>query len=140
MRACGVDLRGNDAVFAVIDVADDGTTTFVPTAVRKIPLGDDRISADLKSFQATVKAFLQDQGISHVVIKDRPRSGRMSAGAPTFKMEATFQLIDGLTFEFYWGANIARFRSQNTFEKPEGILAYQEDAYLAAMLHFRKAS
>lgn len=100
MKACGVDFRGSEAVLAVVEISEDGTAKFVPTKVKKIELGDDKDPADLKNFQRTLQSYLQDQGISHVVIKDRPRNGAMSAGASSFKMEAALQLIEGLAFYF----------------------------------------
>ena len=140
MRACGIDLKGSDAIFAVVDVDETSNVTFVATNPKKISLGSDNDADLLRNFQTAAKAFLQENDVFYVVIKDRQRRGALSAGAQTFKMEAALQLIEGLVVFFHWGPSVVKFLKKEKPLLPENLLAYQIEAYYSAVLHFKKVS
>ena len=92
MRVCGVELQGNDAVIAIMQLRD-GLYDVPKVRAVKLTLPDAINSAPLKKFQFDFAQLIKDYKVDTVVIKQRALKGKF-AGAPlTFKIEAALQLM-----------------------------------------------
>jgi len=136
IRICGVELKGSEAVLAIVD-ADDGTT-FVDIEPRKVKLGNDESTAAVKSFFDSFRNFIRDNNVERIVIKKRAKKGKMAGGAISFKMEALIQLNGIADVDYVSGQGIAAEQKKAPFVMPDGIYRYQEVALQAALLYIRK--
>lgn len=134
MRICGVDIRGRDAILAIVSSDDESNLTHVNSTSRKLELPDDRNSEQLKVMHRTIKAFALEHGIERFVIKTRNGTGPMASGGVTFKIEGLFQLSD-TPVDFVSPQALGQFSKKNAGARPSSVKAYQKDAYLAAASH-----
>lgn len=132
MRICGVDLKGSEARLAIIEKNASGSD-FVPCAVRKITLGDDKIAGNLRDFQKSLDVFLMENKIDKIALRQRARKGSMAGGAISFKMEAIVQLQDNCRVEFISPVAVASFKKKYGSTKPDDVFVYQDDAYFCAL-------
>ena len=55
---------------------------------KKIKIGDDEISSEVRSFFDAFVDFIQDNKVDFIVLKKRAKKGKMAGGAVSFKLEA----------------------------------------------------
>lgn len=131
MRICGIELKGSDAVFAIID-SDNGNISSVQCQTRKIRYGDSASYEAARHFFDAISGFVRDHHIDRLAIKQRNKKGPFTGGPVTFKMEGLFQLIPHAPTDLYSGPAIAAVNGRYKFEVPDELMGYQIDAYLTA--------
>jgi hypothetical protein len=131
MRCCGADISAKDLILAIVE-NKSGSFEYVPTKPPKITLKDDEDQNLVKSFCDTVSAFMRINGIDLVAIKKRATKGKFAGGSVTFKIESILQLLPDCTVRLYAPTTIAAKTKTLKFEFPDGMHAYQKDAFLAA--------
>ncbi len=141
-RICGIELKSSHAVLVVLAChdADAGgkRAEFIELEPRKIELEDDESVTCVTEFHKAITEFIQSQNIEKIVIKKRAKKGTMAGGAISFKMEAIIQLNGIADVELITGQAIAAADKKEAFERPAKLKKYQEAAFLAASLSYRK--
>jgi hypothetical protein len=97
MRVCGVELKGNDAVFCLLSKSG-GLFDIADCRVRHLPLKENSRES-LKEFQFAFTKLMDDYQVGKVFIRERLTKGKFAGSAVGFKMEAAIQLIDHLDVE-----------------------------------------
>lgn len=131
MRICGVELKGNDAIFAIID-SDDGDISSVQCQTRKIRYGDTANHEAARHFFDAISGLVRDHHVERIAIKQRNKKGPFAGGPVTFKMEGLFQLNSHAPTDLFSGPSIAAANRRHEFDIPEDLTQYQVDAYLTA--------
>src|SRR3546814_19498601 len=91
MPLCGVEIKGSEAIFAVVEVVD-GHWEHLPIETKRIALDDDDDAKNVRSFADLVAGFLRDNKLTEIAIKKRGKKGEFAGGPTTFKIEGVFQL------------------------------------------------
>ena len=86
MKICGIELKGNDTILAVIEV-EFNIINYISLKLKKISIQNDEDKSEIESFHETIKTFLRDNNIDKIIIKKRAKRGKFAGGADTFKME-----------------------------------------------------
>lgn len=129
MKTCGVEISNREARLCIVEADDEGTPQAVVVKTKKLKLDDEKAQADLKSFLGALRAFVQENNISMMVVKSRASSGNFAAGATSFKIEAIIQLADGVDVTFVHPTQLARFAKTNMGTPPASIPAYLHTAF-----------
>lgn len=95
MKACGVELKGNDAIICLMSLTD-GLYALHECRIKKLSISDATDSEQLKKFQFDFVKLMADYQIEHVVIRERMTKGKFAGGSVGFKLEAAIQLTDDL--------------------------------------------
>ena len=95
MRVCGVELAGNDANIALLNL-DNGMFRLPDCRTRKVSLQKAATAHELKYFQKSFAQLVQDYKIETIVIRQRPMKGKFAGGAIGFKLEAALELLTGV--------------------------------------------
>lgn len=138
-RVCGIDIKSSEAMLAVIDESD-GDIELVDIEPRKIRIGNDESSIEIRSFFDSFINFIRDNRIDIVVLKKRAKRGQRAGGAVSFKLEALIQMNGLIDVIFVSGQGIAAENKKTPFRIPEELNKYQEAAFSAAVLHIRKTA
>ncbi len=93
MRVCGVELAGNDANIALLNL-DNGMFRIPDCRTRKVSLQKAATAHELKYFQKSFAQLVQDYKIETIVIRQRPMKGKFAGGAIGFKLEAALELLN----------------------------------------------
>jgi len=131
MRLCGVELKGSEAIFAIIDVVGK-EISFVPCQTRKIKYGDSAEQQSARLFYDAICVFILEHNIEQIGIKQRAPKGPFAGGPVTFKMEALFQFNPHAVTQLFSGPAIAVATRRHDFQVPDQLNRYQADAYLTA--------
>lgn len=91
MRICGVELKANDAIVCLMELAD-GLYSLPDCRVRKLSISDSSNREQLSKFQFDFIKLMHDYKVDHVVIRERMTKGKFAGGATSFKLEAAIQL------------------------------------------------
>ncbi len=132
MKICGVEIKGSEAILAVIDIENE-QAVFVDVGPKKIALKNDEDPGAVKSFFERFWGFIRDNHIDRVVIKKRSRRGEYAGGAVTFKIEGLIQLIDGCSIDLIDAQTITAVQKERRHKLPVNLNRYQEQAFLAAI-------
>lgn len=132
MKICGVEIKGSEAIIAVIDIENDQVMS-VDVEPKKIALENDEDPKLVKSFFETFSGFIRDNQLERVVIKKRSKRGEYAGGAVTFKIEGLIQLIDGCSVDLIAAQTITAVQRKKRHELPDNLNKYQEQAFLAAI-------
>ena len=131
MIICGVDIKGTEAVIALLDYKEG--VFFVPDCrVRKVELNKRNRTNDIRYFQSTFAKLMIDYKIEKVVFKERPLTGKFSGGALGFKIEAAIQLIAELDVESLSPSQLKSSLKRNPVTvnfKETGLKIFQEHAF-----------
>ena len=95
MRVCGVELAGNDANIALMNL-ENGLIQLPDCRTRKLSLQKAATAHELKYFQKSFAQLVQDYKIETIVIRQRPMKGKFAGGAIGFKLEAALELLNGV--------------------------------------------
>ena len=136
MIICGVELKANNAIFSVINIAND-KIDYMNVKPAKIILDNNENKQSIIVFQNNINNFIKDNNIEKIVIKKRATKGTFAGGAITFKMEAIIQLNINCEVLFISSATISKFTKKNTIPFPHNLLKYQEQSYLAALSYVK---
>lgn len=131
MKVCGVELKGNDAIVCLMELAN-GLYDIPQLRVQKIAIVDAGDAEQMRKFQFTFAKLVEDYKIDKVVIKGRAIKGKFAGGPVGFKLEAAIQLIEGLNVEILAGSFIkkALAKSQVTIDfRDTGLRSYQQTAF-----------
>lgn len=131
MRICGVEIKGTEAVIALLSY-QDGLFNLPECRVRKVEFNKRNQSSDLQYFQKTFAKLMQDYGVEKVLIKERPLKGKFAGGALGFKIEAAIQLIAELEVELISATSLKASLKRNPIEIPfseTGLKIFQQSAF-----------
>lgn len=128
MKICGIELKANNLILAVIEDKE-----YIDTKIKKIVLENDETQEGIRTFCNELLVFLESEKIEKVVIKKRAKKGNFAGGAITFKMEALIQLNPFCEVELISAQSISSFEKKNSIEFPSKLNKYQEQAYLSAL-------
>lgn len=128
MLICGVEIKGSEAIFALIDLTNN-EFKHRPTETKKITLADDDLAANVRSFSELVAGFLRDNKINDVVIKKRGKKGEFAGGPTTFKIEGIFQMIKDCKIELIAAPTIAAQHRKHNITIPDTLNKYQMEAF-----------
>lgn len=131
MRIFGIEIKANEAIFALID-SDGNEIAFIPSGTRKLSLSDDESQEAVKLFFETIGAFFRNNGVELVAIKKRNKKGEYAGGPITFKIEGLIQMIQVCDVCLISSQTIAASNRKNNFQIPDALLRYQNDAFLTA--------
>ena len=141
MKACGVELKGNDAIICIMTL-ENGMYDIPKTRVQKLSINDAGDAEQMQKFQFTFAKLMEDYHVEKVIIKGRALKGKFAGGPVGFKLEAAIQLIDTLSVELISGSVVKKeiAKSQNHIDfRDTGLKQYQETAFTSvfAFLHAR---
>lgn len=131
MNICGIDLKGSDAIVAVIQIKEEHIT-YIDTSIRKISLGDSDINTDVIKFKNSVEKFFRKNEIEKVFIKKRMKKGKFAGGPDSFKMEGIIQIIEGAESTLISSQSITAKLKKDPIDLPTDLKKYQYDAFLVA--------
>jgi len=135
-KVCGIELKSSEAILVVVENST-GTNKLINTEPKKLKIGDDEDSAEVRSFFDAFVEFIRINNIEIIVLKKRAKKGKMAGGPVSFKLESLIQLNDVDTV-FVSGQGIAAAHKKDQFEIPDRLNKYQETAFMAACLYIRK--
>ena len=130
MKICGIELKANNAIFALLD-----DKKFIDLKTKKLTIEDDETQEDIRKFCNEFLLFLEENKVEKVVIKKRAKKGTFAGGAVTFKLEGLIQLNPLCCVDLISSATLANFSKKNNIIFPENLKKYQEEAYLTAIYH-----
>ncbi|MBV5317659.1 MAG: DUF3010 family protein [Desulfobulbaceae bacterium] len=131
MRICGVELKGSEAIFALIEVVNE-EISLVACQTRKIKFGDTAEQQSARLFYDAICVFILEHKIEQIGIKQRAPKGPFAGGPVTFKMEGLFQLNPHAAIQLFPGPTIAAATRRHDFKVPDQLNQYQAEAYLTA--------
>lgn len=131
MRACGVEIKGNDAIICIMS-KENNLYDIPHTRVQKISLDNAGEAEQVQHFQFTFEKLMEDYQVSHVLIKGRALKGKFAGGPIGFKVEAAIQLIKELHVEILAGTFIKKELAKSQIDidfRDTGLKQYQEQAF-----------
>lgn len=131
MPICGVEIKGSEAIFAVVEVIE-GRWTHLPTETKRIALADDEDSKNVQSFSDLIAGFLRDNNLTEVALKKRGKKGEFAGGPTTFKIEGVFQLNRECSVQLISAPTIAAQCRRHEFAIPLTLNKYQTEAFKTA--------
>lgn len=131
MKICGIEIKGNEAIFAVASL-DNQLLSHVALATKKIALEDDDEAESVKIFAAQVGSFVRENTIDRIAIKKRSKKGEFAGGPTTFKIEGIFQLLENCEVILLSPQTINAQNKKYDFALPETLNKYQHEAFKAA--------
>lgn len=131
MQVCGVEIKGSEAVFALVAL-EDGAVSHVPLAVKKLALDDDDEQANVRAFAEQLAAFVKGNGLSRIAIKKRGKKGDFAGGPTTFKIEGVFQLLPDCEVTLISAQTMSAQERKHGYVLPDSLNKYQHEAYRAA--------
>ena len=142
MRVCGIELIGNEAIIAIMQLKD-GLYDVPQVRANKFVLVDGINTDPLKKFQFEVSQFLKDYKVDAVAIKQRALKGKFAGGTLTFKMEGALQMLPDVKVVVASSAYIKDGLS-NAKNRPSavelGLKKFQEPAMLTAFGYLEQQS
>ena len=131
MRICGVELKGSEAILALVDVVNEEIFSVV-CQTRKIKFGNSAAPQSARLFYDAMCGFICEHKIEQIGIKQRAPKGPFAGGPVTFKMEVLFQLNPHAATQLFSGPTIAAATRRHDFKIPDQLNQYQAEAYLTA--------
>jgi hypothetical protein len=131
MRVCGIEIRGSEAILAVVE-AKAQSITHLPLETKKITLEDDDDSNHIKSFFSLIKDFVRVNHIDQIAIKKRGKKGEYAGGPTSFKIEGIIQLLDNCDVSLLSPQTISTANKKHDFDLPNSLNKYQREAFLTA--------
>lgn len=131
MKACGVEIKGNDAIICIMS-KENNLYDIPHTRVQKVSLDNAGDSEEVQKFQFTFAKLMEDYQVTHVLIKGRALKGKFAGGPIGFKVEAAIQLIQELNVEILAGSFIKKELAKSQIDidfRDTGLKQYQEQAF-----------
>jgi hypothetical protein len=142
MRVCGVELVGNEAIIAIMQLKD-GLYDVPVVRANKFSLVDAINTVPLKKFQSDFKQLMTDYKVDTVIIKQRELKGKYAGSPLSFKIEGALQLLADVNVHVISPAYIKEglAKAQNTPTAVElGLKRFQEHAMLSAFGYLEQQS
>lgn len=142
MRVCGVELIGNEAVIAIMQLKE-GLYDVPVVRANKFNLVDAINTVPLKKFQFDFRQLMNDYKVDTVVIKQRALKGKYAGSALSFKIEGALQLMSDIDVHVISSSYIKEgvSNAQNTPTAIElGLKRFQEQAMLTAFGYLEQQS
>ncbi|GMM67624.1 DUF3010 family protein [Alteromonas sp. MTD1] len=133
MKACGIEIKSNDAIVCLLTLTD-GVFHLPDCRTRRLTLADTSAKG-LKSFQNTFAKLVEDYKIDAVIIRQRQSKGKFAGSAIGFKLEAAIELINDLDVKIYSPTDIKESLRKNPITVPfseTGLKQFQEPAFTTA--------
>jgi len=130
---CGVELKGHEAIFTIVEKREDDSFLVKATDTKKIALKDSDSREDVKDFKEQVNAFFANNNVETVCIKKRGKKGEFAGGADTFKMEAMIQDSDAKDVKLVSPQAVSSYQKKNNIVAPGELNKYQHNSYLTAL-------
>lgn len=140
MRILGIELKGNDTNLCIMEYKDD-LFTLPDCRVRKFSLRKHPTTDEIRKFHTDFIKLAEDYKVTHVMIKERPISGKFSGGPVGFKMETAIQLATNLDVELISPANMKLIIGRNPLFvsfKETGLKVFQQAAFEIAFAGLMK--
>jgi hypothetical protein len=137
MVICGIELKGSEAIIALIDVATE-TITFRNIEPKRIKLADDESKDSVRAFYDAFSTFLKNNDIDAIAIKKRAKKGNFSGGAVSFKMEGLIQLGSKVRVELIASQALSAYVKNKPIKNPDTLKQYQQQAFLTACCAFSR--
>lgn len=131
MKACGVEIKGNDAIICIMS-KENNLYDIPHTRVQKVSLDNAGDSEEVQKFQFTFAKLMDDYQVTHVFIKGRALKGKFAGGPIGFKLEAAIQLIKTLNVEILASSFIKKELAKSQIDidfRDTGLKQYQEQAF-----------
>lgn len=131
MRACGVEIKSNDAIICIMS-KENNLYDIPHTRVQKISLDNAGDAEQVQKFQFAFAKLMEDYQVTHVQIKGRALKGKFAGGPVGFKIEAAIQLISDLTVEVLAGSFIKKELAKSQIDidfRDTGLKQFQEQAF-----------
>lgn len=131
MKACGVEIKGNDAIICIMS-KENNLYDIPHTRVQKVSLDNAGDAEQVQKFQFTFAKLMEDYQVTHVLIKGRALKGKFAGGPIGFKVEAAIQLIQELNVEILAGSFIKKELAKSQIDidfRDTGLKQYQEQAF-----------
>ncbi|AGH81544.1 hypothetical protein PCNPT3_08030 [Psychromonas sp. CNPT3] len=142
MRVCGVELIGNEAVIAIMQLKN-GLYDVPVVRTNKFTLVDAINTIPLKKFQFDFMQLMKDYKVDTIVIKQRALKGKFAGSAVSFKIEGALQLIPEVDVHVISSAYVKEGLAgaqadPNAVEL--GMKRFQEQAMLTAFSYLEQQS
>lgn len=128
MALCGVEIKGSEAIFAIVEMVDS-QWKHITTETKRISLADDDDAKNVRSFADLIAGFLRDNKLTDVALKKRGKKGEFAGGPTTFKIEGIFQLNRECSVQLVSAPTIAAQDRKHSFEIPATLNKYQVEAF-----------
>ena len=138
MKACGVEIKGNDAIICIMS-KENNLYDIPHTRVQKVTLDNAGDAEQVQKFQFTFAKLMEDYQVTDVIIRGRALKGKFSGGPIGFKIEAAIQLIQALNVEIIAGSFIKKELSKSQIDidfRDTGLKQYQEQAFETVFAFF----
>ena len=142
MRVCGIEIKGSEAIIALLELKD-GLFLVPDCRARKLALTLPDNSENLQKFQFAFDQLMSDYKVDQVVIKSRPTKGKFAGGSIGFKLESAIQLLDTVETLVYPSQEINASIKRTPIQVPAkdaGLKGFQEQAYNAGYAFLVKPS
>jgi hypothetical protein len=133
MKACGIEIKSNEAIVCLLTLTD-GVFHLPDCRTRRLTLADTSAKG-LKNFQNTFAKLVEDYKIDAVIIRQRQSKGKFAGSAIGFKLEAAIELINDLDVKIYSPTEIKESLRKNPIAVPfseTGLKQFQEPAFTTA--------
>lgn len=135
---CGIELKGNDANLALLEV-NDSQCSYVDIEPKRISLNDDESNKDVIKFYDAISGYFRDNHVNLIAIKRRNKKGQYAGGSITFKIEGLIQHCSQCEIEFLAAQTISAAHKKYNFTIPGNVNKSQEQAYLTGYCaHMRR--
>lgn len=140
MKACGIELKGNDAIICLMSLTD-GLYSVHECRVKKLSIADATDSEQLKKFQFDFVKIMNDYRIEHVLIRERMTKGKFAGGSTGFKLEAAIQLADNLNVSLLSSSKVKETLKSSRVVmnfKDTGLKQFQEQAFMTVFSYLER--
>ncbi|MET1077736.1 MAG: DUF3010 family protein [Pseudomonas sp.] len=131
MALCGVEIKANEAVLALVQ-RQASELQHLPVPTKKIALEDDEQAQSVKAFRTALETFVQAHQVTQIAIKKRSKKGEFAGGPVTFKIEGIIQLLDDCEVSLLSPQSISATQKKQQFSLPDSLNKYQHEAFLTA--------
>lgn len=131
MKACGVEIKSNEAIICIMS-KENNLYDIPHTRVQKVSLDNAGDAEQVQKFQFTFAKLMEDYQVTHVIIRGRALKGKFAGGPIGFKVEAAIQLIKELQVEILAGSFIKKELAKSQIDidfRDTGLKQYQEQAF-----------
>ncbi len=131
MKACGVEIKGNDAIICIMS-KENNLYDIPHTRVQRVSLDNAGDAEQVQKFQFTFAKLMEDYQVTHVFIKGRALKGKFAGGPVGFKLEAAIQLIIDLQVGILSASFIKKELAKSQIDidfRDTGLKQYQEQAF-----------
>ncbi len=137
MKACGVEIKGNEAIICIMS-KENNLYDIPHTRVQRVSLDNAGDAEQVQKFQFTFAKLMEDYQVTHVFIKGRALKGKFAGGPIGFKLEAAIQLISDLSVEVLSASFIKKELAKSQVDidfRDTGLKQFQEQAFSTVFAH-----